>query len=570
MPGGEQRSLNTKAFRIFESAVWNQWGRAAAKEQQDAWGRFYLGDSPADGDAIVLGGYVCSGAGGSRFTNASPGAGIMHHSTIAAPGSKFGWVSSEAISTVEHAVADVTNPRIDLVVVALTTVDPVDSQFDVKIHPNDGGGVDLGLATQKGSLATLEIVAGTPAASPVPPAVPTDKMLLCQVTIPANENDASNYTYDDRRPRGSGSRFDLPFDMLDGGSPGLETLVNTYDFLGGTIKDSFGVDTLRGGTFYFAWLAGRAFETLVPFRPLMAPGNGQGPTYWMMESAIGRMGVATNRAMPITTHQLNTPTVDNIHTERREYAEGHGNSPGTSPQTISIEFIDPGGAGSLSVRIESSADGNSLAVKVTSAHNGANPTSTMQEIIDAVNASGVPVWCTHTGDDVGNTVDPGASGWATTTPVPERAIHYESTTSFLIDFLPIPGVDTNEFVFCTLPYPHRGSGSGFGTPTRVRRLAFTFENFISAGDALSEIAISATLREIGGGNTALLAAPNTDWDLQDGNRTRLVIDLDGDGPIMVPGDVIEITLSLDLKASSGTFRTGIRTVETELEEQAIP
>jgi hypothetical protein len=79
---------------------------------------------------------------------------------------------------VTHDAADVTNPRIDIVV--------VQKNEDVGTRASD-----------------VTIVKGTPAASPVAPSLTQSVTLwqepLCEVLIPANETDADNFTYTDRR-----------------------------------------------------------------------------------------------------------------------------------------------------------------------------------------------------------------------------------------------------------------------------------------------------------------------------------------------------------------------------------
>ena len=94
---------------------------------------------------------------------------------------------------VTHDTADVTNPRIDIVV--------VEANHDVGTRA-----------------ASIKIVKGTPAASPSAPALTQSSTIwqekLCEVLIPAGETDAANFTYTDHRVAAT-SLFDLGDGSID-------------------------------------------------------------------------------------------------------------------------------------------------------------------------------------------------------------------------------------------------------------------------------------------------------------------------------------------------------------------
>ncbi len=216
MASGRLRGLLAKAFRIFESPVWNSNGRAEAKELQDTLGAAYLGDAPAAFDSCVLGGLACSGVPTTLDTIVAPGTAFIHDAAIPPLDSKYAFTSLEVATTVTHDAADVTDPRIDIVYIVSVKGDAPGATADVKIHPLDGGGVDVGLAVQEGNIPTLAILKGAAAPTPVAPSVAAlDGIPLFAVFVPANETDAANFSYADRRPQRQlrGLPADVPIDF---------------------------------------------------------------------------------------------------------------------------------------------------------------------------------------------------------------------------------------------------------------------------------------------------------------------------------------------------------------------
>lgn len=209
MATGRLRGILAKAFRIFESTVWNSNGRAEAKELQDLLGREYLGTTPANYSSCVLGGLVCSAVGGTMDTIVSQGSAFIYDSAITGAlggDSKYVYTPLEVATQVTHAAADAVHPRIDVVYITSTKGNAPGSAHDVKKHALDGGGVELGLSTQEGSIPTLGILIGTPAAAPIADLAgiaALDGIPLYAVWVPALAADAALFSYADRRPAAS-------------------------------------------------------------------------------------------------------------------------------------------------------------------------------------------------------------------------------------------------------------------------------------------------------------------------------------------------------------------------------
>ena len=87
------------------------------------------------------------------------------------------WVLNDATVNLAISAADPTNPRIDLVVLQV-----IDSQY--------GGASDT---------AQLAVITGTPAASPVAPAAPSNSITLAQVAVAANATSIASGNITDRR-----------------------------------------------------------------------------------------------------------------------------------------------------------------------------------------------------------------------------------------------------------------------------------------------------------------------------------------------------------------------------------
>lgn len=84
-------------------------------------------------------------------------------------------VTLDTVATLTCTAADTVNPRIDSVCVTAT---------------------DLGTS---GSTAIVQIITGTPASSPSAPSLPTDSLLLCNITVAANATTLSSGNLSDQR-----------------------------------------------------------------------------------------------------------------------------------------------------------------------------------------------------------------------------------------------------------------------------------------------------------------------------------------------------------------------------------
>lgn len=121
---------------------------------------------PSSGAADLVG-------NGALTAAVAPFAAVIRGTSVAAQGG-YRFISETPI-TVTFGAGNGVNPRIDLVVAR------------VRDNPFDSSGVQSG---------TVEVVAGTPGATPVAPAVPVSSLLLWQVLVPAGASGGSpiNFT----------------------------------------------------------------------------------------------------------------------------------------------------------------------------------------------------------------------------------------------------------------------------------------------------------------------------------------------------------------------------------------
>lgn len=109
---------------------------------------------------------------------------------------------------------DATNPRIDLLVAAPATIDDETASVQIK-DPVTGVVAPQSLTTRRRFISTITYIAGTPAASPVAPAVPAGAQALAEVNVPAT---AGALTITDRRKIlrfGESTQPDPPTDYSD-------------------------------------------------------------------------------------------------------------------------------------------------------------------------------------------------------------------------------------------------------------------------------------------------------------------------------------------------------------------
>lgn len=148
--------LSVSADRVYTAPNFNEWLSSLAA------------NGILTGGAALSTELECSGSSGTMDTDVAIGtAAVQGHVMIFDSG-----------GTITHTTADVTNPRIDLIVLEKNT--------------------DAGTRSD-----TFKLVTGTPAATPAETALTQSATIwqekLCAVLIPANETDADNFTYTDYR-----------------------------------------------------------------------------------------------------------------------------------------------------------------------------------------------------------------------------------------------------------------------------------------------------------------------------------------------------------------------------------
>jgi len=89
------------------------------------------------------------------------------------------------VTLLTFATPDVTNPRIDLIVGTAASVGQDLSARNILQDPNTRTQIVANVSKTAQPLTTLQVVTGTPAATPVPPAVPAGAVALHEVWVPA-------------------------------------------------------------------------------------------------------------------------------------------------------------------------------------------------------------------------------------------------------------------------------------------------------------------------------------------------------------------------------------------------
>lgn len=188
--------------QIKSAAQINTGMRRTSKVLQDVLMRLVHGDTvPADGTSAVLGGLVASAVAGTMRSRLTRGALFQVESTLYTdPLSEYGlaYLEEDDTTTLVHSTADSSNDRYDLITIATAT--GTTHADTVTRHPDAGGGT-LNQALIREAVATIAVVTGTAASSPTVPATPAGAVALWAVLVPANETNASNFTYYDARTR---------------------------------------------------------------------------------------------------------------------------------------------------------------------------------------------------------------------------------------------------------------------------------------------------------------------------------------------------------------------------------
>lgn len=139
------------------------------------------GEAVPDG-GLVANGFDVAGKAGDMRVDVGPGVGFAENPSYSSPQSTFALALSRA--TVQSAAlsnGDATNDRIDLI-----SVQPISGLLDEELV-NQKGAPAANQATRRGPDMNVVITEGTPAASPVPPALPSNQglILVAHVLIPA-------------------------------------------------------------------------------------------------------------------------------------------------------------------------------------------------------------------------------------------------------------------------------------------------------------------------------------------------------------------------------------------------
>lgn len=100
-----------------------------------------------------------------------------------------------AVGNLTHAAPDPTNNRIDLIVAQLGIVESDSSSRNILTDPVARTFAPAPVFKTAASIATLSVVAGTPGATPAPPAVPAGKFALWEVLVPAAAPDATTFSF---------------------------------------------------------------------------------------------------------------------------------------------------------------------------------------------------------------------------------------------------------------------------------------------------------------------------------------------------------------------------------------
>jgi len=175
----------------------NRVQRLASRELQDLIA--YLGGS-VDDDAPISGAIEIHDAAGdtSGYTATIPkGSGFFWDPTT--PGltadDSSNLVMRWSATTLAFANPDLTNPRIDLVVGDPGQVDADLQSRNILLDPQTRNVTPENVYKTSNPSTALSVIAGTPAASPVPPAVPAHLCPLYDVLVPAGAPNAATFSF---------------------------------------------------------------------------------------------------------------------------------------------------------------------------------------------------------------------------------------------------------------------------------------------------------------------------------------------------------------------------------------
>lgn len=145
------------------------------------------------------GGLACTNVN-STTTQVALGSGFYFDNTQVDPEPQTRPVYRPANSNVTHTAADGTNNRIDIVV---ATPARATASTQSRNFKDAGTGVvsSQSMVVETDWLATLTVVAGTPAASPAVPATPAGTIKLAEILVTAVTGISGAGAYTDKRPR---------------------------------------------------------------------------------------------------------------------------------------------------------------------------------------------------------------------------------------------------------------------------------------------------------------------------------------------------------------------------------
>lgn len=142
------------------------------------------------------------------------GLGVQLDSSQVSPETTRRLMFLDAASTKVLTAADPTNPRLDIVCVKAARTDQTSESRQVKNFLTEVVAPET-VVTQTDWLADVQVVAGTPAGSPVAPATPAGYIKIATISVPASTGPSSQSDITDNRTK-------MP--ILD------ETVINTASF----------------------------------------------------------------------------------------------------------------------------------------------------------------------------------------------------------------------------------------------------------------------------------------------------------------------------------------------------
>lgn len=271
---------------IFSAAMWNNGFRASMAEIQALVMFLMHGKTASAGAAGVAGGFELSTVTGQMQVTVAPGWAWFYDSTIAAPASPFAAFNLLEATAVNIGASDATHARYDLI--SIENASETDTQLSVPQWEAANANRD----TQRGSVPTLTVTAGTPGAFPTIPATPSGHIALGAVRVGATVTNLNSATLIDLRDMLSlttrGSTRALRFRSVPNTSVVDAAEFILAEFLGSGVADGSGSKLKWDRT--NDWLAFRRViatageDASQDLFPMVVPG---GRTWWRTCSWAG-------------------------------------------------------------------------------------------------------------------------------------------------------------------------------------------------------------------------------------------------------------------------------------------